>query len=123
MKKKKWLLLKQKVHVIKFLSNQFLTTETNFYDLFLDDGLFPILLVNNLVKKFSFKCTSIRGISFAVSPGECFGLLGVNGAGKTTIFRILTGDIFPSQGNAFIQTDIFHKLNSNINKVNIWFYL
>lgn len=90
------------------------------YGFFLDDGLFPILLVNNLAKKFSFKCTSVRGISFAVSPGECFGLLGVNGAGKTTIFRILTGDIFPSRGNAFIQTNTFHKLSSNINKVNMY---
>src|SRR5690606_33135914 len=33
---------------------------------------------------------------------ECFGLLGVNGAGKTTTFSMLTGDLTPSDGNAFI---------------------
>ena len=76
------------------------------------------MLVDDLVKKFSFKFTGVRGISFAVSPGECFGLLGVNGAGKTTTFRILTGDTFPSKGDASIQTDKLYKLSSNINQVN-----
>jgi len=78
----------------------------------------PLLLVDDLVKKFSFKFTGVRGISFAVSPGECFGLLGVNGAGKTTTFRILTGDTFPSKGDASILTDKLYKLSSNINQVN-----
>lgn len=75
------------------------------------------MLVDNLVKKFSFKFTGVRGVSFAVSSGECFGLLGVNGAGKTTTFRILTGDIFPSKGDASIQTDKLYKLSSSINQV------
>ncbi|VVC36008.1 Hypothetical protein CINCED_3A013120 [Cinara cedri] len=76
----------------------------------------PMLVVDDLVKKFSFKFTGVRGISFAVDPGECFGLLGVNGAGKTTTFKILTGDILPSKGDAFIQTDKLYKLSSDINK-------
>ncbi|XP_025190796.1 ATP-binding cassette sub-family A member 3-like isoform X2 [Melanaphis sacchari] len=76
----------------------------------------PLLLVDDLVKKFSFKFTGVRGISFTVSPGECFGLLGVNGAGKTTTFRILTGDTFPSKGDASIMTDKLYKLSSNINQ-------
>ena len=29
------------------------------------------------------------GLSFGVKPGECFGLLGINGAGKTTSFRFV----------------------------------
>ncbi|CAH1731091.1 unnamed protein product [Aphis gossypii] len=76
----------------------------------------PLLLVDDLVKKFNFKFTGVRGISFAVSPGECFGLLGVNGAGKTTTFRILTGDTFPSKGDASILTNKLYKLSSNINQ-------
>lgn len=44
----------------------------------------------------------VQGLSFTVAPGECFGLLGVNGVGKTTTFRILTGDILPHYGDAYI---------------------
>lgn len=79
------------------------------------------MLVDNLVKKYSFKFTGVRGISFGVAPGECFGLLGINGAGKTTTFQMLTGNIYPSQGDAFIQTDKRYKLSSNINEVRIIF--
>lgn len=34
---------------------------------------------------------ALRGLWLGVGEGECFGLLGVNGAGKTTAFRLLTG--------------------------------
>ena len=34
---------------------------------------------------------AVDNVALAVHPGECFGLLGVNGAGKTTIFKMLTG--------------------------------
>ena len=34
---------------------------------------------------------------------QCFGLLGVNGAGKTTIFKMLTGDIDVSRGEASVR--------------------
>ncbi|KAL0279219.1 UNVERIFIED_CONTAM: hypothetical protein PYX00_000824 [Menopon gallinae] len=45
---------------------------------------------------------AVRGISFAVNNGECFGLLGVNGAGKTTSFKMLTGEVTRSQGEAYV---------------------
>lgn len=35
---------------------------------------------------------AIQHVSFAVEKSECFALLGVNGAGKTSCFRILTGE-------------------------------
>jgi ABC-type multidrug transport system ATPase subunit len=37
-----------------------------------------------------------------VWPGECFGLLGVNGAGKTSTFKILTGEVTPDSGDALV---------------------
>lgn len=40
----------------------------------------------------------LRGVSFQVNPGEKVGLVGRNGAGKTTIFRLLTGEESPDAG-------------------------
>ncbi len=34
---------------------------------------------------------AVDNFALMVQPGECFGLLGINGAGKTTIFKMLTG--------------------------------
>ena len=41
-------------------------------------------------------------MNLIIPHGECFGLLGVNGAGKTTVFKMLTGDITPSSGTALV---------------------
>ena len=35
--------------------------------------------------------------------GDCFGLLGVNGAGKTSTFKMLTGEELVSEGQAFVK--------------------
>ena len=40
---------------------------------------------------------AVDRISFGVPSGQCFGLLGVNGAGKSTTFKMLTGDIGASE--------------------------
>lgn len=47
--------------------------------------------------------------SLSFSPFQCFGLLGVNGAGKTTIFKMLTGDVIPSSGNILIRNKSGYK--------------
>ena len=41
-------------------------------------------------------------ISFALMPGERFGLLGINGAGKSTTLNMVTGDITPTSGRVYI---------------------
>lgn len=41
----------------------------------------------------------LRGVTFQINPGEKVGLVGRNGAGKTTIFRLLTGSESPDTGN------------------------
>lgn len=46
--------------------------------------------------------TALSAVSFEVRAGECFGLLGPNGGGKTTLFRILTTLLAPSAGTARI---------------------
>lgn len=50
---------------------------------------------------FSFhkeKKNVLNDLSFKISPGEIVGLLGANGAGKTTIFRLLAGLLLPDHG-------------------------
>ncbi|PWU15714.1 MAG: hypothetical protein C5B45_02095 [Chlamydiae bacterium] len=52
------------------------------------------LEVKNLKKYFIYKgkvIPAVDGISFEINPGEIFGLLGANGAGKSTVINILTG--------------------------------
>eukprot|EP01036_Dinobryon_divergens_P039319 gene39319-51817_t len=41
---------------------------------------------------------AVRGVSLAIPNGECFGLLGINGAGKSTTLSMLTGETPPSHG-------------------------
>uniref|UniRef100_A0A2M4A096 Putative abc transporter n=1 Tax=Anopheles triannulatus TaxID=58253 RepID=A0A2M4A096_9DIPT len=41
----------------------------------------------------------VKNVSFKLHYGECFGLLGTNGAGKSTIFAILSGELLPSGGS------------------------
>ncbi|PAV78707.1 hypothetical protein WR25_10459 isoform B [Diploscapter pachys] len=59
------------------------------------------LITDDLVKKYG-SFAAVNELSLAVKEGECFGLLGVNGAGKTTAFNMLTGQTFATSGTAKI---------------------
>ena len=60
-----------------------------------------IISVKNITKSFkSFK--AINDLSFEVGKGEIYGLLGSNGAGKSTTINILLGFLKPDSGNATI---------------------
>jgi lipopolysaccharide export system ATP-binding protein len=61
-----------------------------------------ILKVQNLIKKFGDR-TVVDGVSFHVSQGEIVGLLGRNGAGKTTSFRMSIGMISPTEGQVVFE--------------------
>ncbi|XP_069073042.1 ATP-binding cassette sub-family A member 13 [Pleurodeles waltl] len=66
-----------------------------------------ILMLYNLrkcYKRFNKKTVAVNDISLGIPRGECFGLLGVNGAGKSTTFKMLTSDIPPTAGQAVIRT-------------------
>lgn len=57
--------------------------------------------VQNLTKRYGEK-PALEGVSFTVKSGEIVGLLGLNGAGKSTTMNILTGYISPSGGQVKI---------------------
>ena len=43
---------------------------------------------------------AVQNMNFGIRHGECFGLLGVNGAGKSTTMKMLTADVLPTRGTA-----------------------
>ncbi|XP_075535067.1 ATP-binding cassette sub-family A member 2-like [Dermacentor variabilis] len=60
-----------------------------------------ILVAHDLRKSFGY-FQAVKGISLALRRGECFGLLGVNGAGKSTTFQMLAGLLELSSGEAYM---------------------
>ncbi len=61
-----------------------------------------LLEVKNLIKRYNGKPV-VNGLSFHVDPGEVVGLLGANGAGKTTAFYMTIGLIHPDEGEVFFK--------------------
>ena len=57
------------------------------------------LSVSNLIKSFEIGRNVLDGLSFTVTAGERVGILGHNGCGKTTLFRILTGELRADEGD------------------------
>ena len=73
--------------------------------------------VQNISKSFK-DVTAVNNISFNVKEGELFGLIGPDGAGKTTIFRILTTLLFADEGTAtvvnFDVVDDYKNIRNNV---------
>ena len=59
------------------------------------------ILARDLTRRFG-SFTAVDAISFDVRPGEVFGFLGANGAGKTTAMRMLIGLLEPTSGEAWV---------------------
>jgi ABC-type multidrug transport system ATPase subunit len=61
------------------------------------------VVADNLVKRYGNKkapVQALQGISFEANKGELFGIIGPDGAGKTSLFRILTTLLLPDAGSA-----------------------
>ena len=61
----------------------------------------PALAVRDLTRRFG-ELVAVDGLSFEVGQGELFGLVGPDGAGKTTTLRMLAGVLPPSSGDAVV---------------------
>ena len=63
--------------------------------------------VHNFQKEYDTFCGApimgVKQVSFGLDYGECFALLGVNGAGKSTTLKSLTRDIIPTTGEITVQ--------------------
>ncbi|KAH9491465.1 ATP-binding cassette sub- A member 3 [Bulinus truncatus] len=63
------------------------------------------IVLQDLRKQYLTRCSffvAVHGTSICVPHNECLGLLGQNGAGKSTTFKMLTGDEMISSGNAYM---------------------
>ncbi len=61
----------------------------------------PAIVLSGLGKRFG-GLHAVEGLSLAVHPGEIFGLVGPDGAGKTTTMRMLAGVLSPDEGSATV---------------------
>ncbi|CAF2826384.1 unnamed protein product [Rotaria sp. Silwood2] len=60
------------------------------------------LIVNNLSKTYFWShFPAVNRLTFTVPHRQCFGLLGFNGSGKTTTFRMLVGELLPTHGHIY----------------------
>lgn len=57
--------------------------------------------VNNISKHYG-KVKALQNVSFSVEEGEIFGLIGPDGAGKTSMYRILCSLLLPNEGSASV---------------------
>ncbi len=74
------------------------------------------ILVNNISKSYE-KVVALKDVSFEVEKGELFGLIGPDGAGKTTLIRILTSLIIPDSGKASLSGNDVVKDFQEIRKI------
>ena len=67
--------------------------------------------VNNISKHYD-KVQALRNVSFSVNKGEVFGVIGPDGAGKTSMYRILCSLLLPESGTAEIDGfDVVRQMN------------
>lgn len=71
--------------------------------------------VKDLKRNYA-KVEALKGISFEVPKGEIFGIIGPDGAGKTTLFRILTTLLLADSGSAIVDGDDVVKDFKSIRK-------
>jgi ABC-type multidrug transport system ATPase subunit len=64
----------------------------------------PAVVVKDLTKRYD-GVVALDAVSFDVAPGELFGFIGPDGAGKTTLFRILVTLLVPDAGTATVLGD------------------
>ncbi len=76
-----------------------------------------VVLASGISKKFE-KTQALKDISFDINEGEIFGFIGPDGAGKTTLFRIITTLLLPDEGTIKIlgldTTTGFRELRNHI---------
>ncbi|MBL8029213.1 MAG: ATP-binding cassette domain-containing protein [Fibrobacteres bacterium] len=64
-----------------------------------------MITTNNVTLSFG-KRTLFKDVSIKFTPGNCYGLIGANGSGKSTFLKILSGEIEPSKGDVAVPPNL-----------------
>ncbi|MCK4647010.1 MAG: LPS export ABC transporter ATP-binding protein [Candidatus Aminicenantes bacterium] len=75
-----------------------------------------VLKSENLTKSYNRRMV-VKGVDIEVDSGEIVGLLGRNGAGKTTIFQMVAGLIKPGRGSIFLDEKNISRYSSHLRAV------
>ncbi|WP_163855646.1 ABC transporter ATP-binding protein [Paenibacillus elgii] len=76
----------------------------------------PIVEVTRLTKSYG-NVKAVDGINFSIEPNKIYGLLGRNGAGKTTVMHMITAQIFPTSGEIEVFGEKPYENNSVLSKM------
>ena len=71
-------------------------------DRILSGETYDVVVLKALKKQYSDGKIAVDGLSFGIPSGQCFGLIGMNGAGKTSTMAMLTAEFPPTSGSATI---------------------
>lgn len=105
------------IHYITY-NSEFKFVSTSFpLDRTVYDEQGNILVVFNLWKIYN-TFAALSGVSFTVGAGECLGLLGMDGSGRTTTLQIIAGEETPTSGDVYYDKKC---LRHNKLKVRILF--
>ena len=63
--------------------------------------------VNDLSLSFGIKPV-LEKVSFSLEEGDKLGIIGVNGCGKSTLFKLILGELEPDEGNIFFSNGKSH---------------
>ena len=64
-----------------------------------------MITVTNVSVNFSGQAL-FKDVDLKFTPGNCYGIIGANGAGKTTFLRVLSGDLEPTTGSVSYPSDM-----------------
>jgi simple sugar transport system ATP-binding protein len=67
----------------------------------------PLLEVRNVSKSFG-AIRALNDVSFSIEPGEVVGLMGDNGAGKSTMVKLIAGNFPPTEGEVAVNGEVCH---------------
>ncbi|HEX9118040.1 MAG TPA: ATP-binding cassette domain-containing protein, partial [Anaerolineae bacterium] len=76
----------------------------------------PIVEVNSVIKSFQVggnEVTVLRGISFAVQPGEFVSIVGPSGNGKSTLLNMVTGIDHPTAGDVIVAGEHIYEMSES----------